>query len=383
MAMDFSLSPEQKALQETVHEFAEKEMRPVSRELDERGEFSWDIVRKAARLNLTCSGVPEEYGGPGLGTLDNVIIIEELGWGCVGIASAIALNNIAILPVLLAGTEEQKREYLSRLTDQENPRLCAFALTEPEAGSDAASLKTRATREGDHYVINGNKCFITNGGVADFYTVFATMDPSRKHAGITAFLVDADTPGFSVGKIEHKMGMRASQTAELIFTDMKVPAENVLREEGQGFYVAMETLDISRPGVGALGVGLARAAFEEALSYAKQRVQFGKPIIRQQAVAFMLADMASKIEYARLLCYKAAWMIDQGMNAIKESSMAKYVGTDVAMEVCTDAVQIHGGYGYMKDYLVEKFFRDAKILQIVEGTNQIQRLVLSTQLMME
>ncbi|MDI7251515.1 MAG: acyl-CoA dehydrogenase family protein, partial [Actinomycetota bacterium] len=320
--MDFALTEEQKALQRTVHEFAANEIRPVARQYDESGEFPWEVIRKAARLELTYSGVPEEYGGPGLGMLDNVIIIEELGWGCVGIASAIALNQIAILPVLLAGTEEQRREYLGRLTDPDNPRLCAFGLTEPEAGSDAASLKTRAVRDGDEYVLNGQKCFITNGGVADFYTIFATVDPEKRYQGITAFLVDADTPGFSIGKIEHKMGMRASQTAELILEDVRVPASSVLRGEGQGFYVAMETLDTSRPGVGAIGVGLARAAFEEALAYSKQRVQFGKPICRQQAIAFMLADMATKIDYARLLCYRAAWMLDQGMNAIKESSMA-------------------------------------------------------------
>jgi alkylation response protein AidB-like acyl-CoA dehydrogenase len=378
--MDFSLSDEQKALQTTVHDFAENEIRPIAIELDEKGEFSWDVVRKAAKLELTCSGVPEEYGGPGLNMLDNVIIIEELGWGCVGIASAIALNQIAILPVMLAGTEEQKKEYLPRLTDPDEPRLCAFGLTEPEAGSDAASLKTRAVRNGDDYVLNGQKCFITNGGISDFYTIFATVDPEKKYSGITAFILEADTPGFSIGKIEHKMGMRASQTTELILDDVRVPAANILRGEGQGFYVAMDVLDTSRPGVGAIGVGLARAAFEEALEYSKQRVQFGKPICRQQAIGFMLADMATKVDYARLLCYRAAWMIDEGIEAIKESSMAKYVGTDIAMEVCTDAVQIHGGYGYMKEYLVEKLFRDAKILQIVEGTNQIQRLVLSVQL---
>ncbi|MDY6796843.1 MAG: acyl-CoA dehydrogenase family protein [Actinomycetota bacterium] len=378
--MDFSLSDEQKALRKTVHDFAENEIRPIALELDEKGEFDWEIVRKAAKLELTCSGVPEEYGGPGLDMLDNVIIIEELGWGCVGVASAIALNQIAILPVMLGGSEEQKNEYLPRLTDPDNAKLCAFGLTEPEAGSDAASLKTKAVRDGGNYVINGQKCFITNGGVSDFYTIFATMDPGKKYHGITAFLMEADTPGFSIGNIEHKMGMRASQTAELILEDVRLPAQNILRGEGQGFYVAMETLDTSRPGVGAIGVGLARAAFEEALEYSKQRVQFGKPICRQQSIAFMLADMATKIDYARLLCYRAAWMLDNDIEGIKESSMAKYVGTDVAMEVCTDAVQIHGGYGYMKEYLVEKCFRDAKILQIVEGTNQIQRLVLSAQL---
>ncbi len=378
--MDFALNDEQKALKQTVHEFAENEIRPVSMELDEKGDFDWEVVRKAAKLELTFSGVPEEYGGPGLSMLDNVIVIEELGWGCMGVAACIALNQIAILPILQAGTEDQKKEYLGRLTDPDNPILCAFGLTEPEAGSDAASLKTRAVRDGDDYVINGNKCFITNGGVSDFYTIFATVDPEKKYQGITAFIIEGDTPGFSIGKIEHKMGMRASQTAELILEDVRVPAVNVLRGEGQGFYVAMETLDTSRPGVGAIGVGLARAAFEEALAYSKQRVQFGRPICRQQAIGFMLADMATKVDYARLLCYRAAWMLDQGIDAVKESSMAKFVGTDVAMEVCTDAVQIHGGYGYMKEYLVEKFFRDAKILQIVEGTNQIQRLVLSAQL---
>jgi alkylation response protein AidB-like acyl-CoA dehydrogenase len=378
--MDFALSDEQKALKQTVHEFAENEIRPVSMELDEKGEFEWDIVRKAAKLELTYSGVPEEYGGPGLSNLDNVMVIEELGWGCMGVAACIALNQIAILPILLAGSEEQKKEYLGRLTDPDKPVLCAFGLTEPEAGSDAASLKTRAVRDGDEYVLNGGKCFITNGGVSEFYTIFATVDPELKYHGVTAFLVEGDTPGFSIGKIEHKMGMRASQTAELVLEDVRVPASNILRGEGQGFYVAMETLDTSRPGVGAIGVGLAQAAFDEALAYSKQRVQFGKPICRQQSIAFMLADMATKVDYARLLCYRAAWMLDNGLNAIKESSMAKYIGTDVAMEVCTDAVQIHGGYGYMKDYLVEKFFRDAKILQIVEGTNQIQRLVLSAQL---
>ncbi|MBN2025656.1 MAG: acyl-CoA dehydrogenase family protein [Actinobacteria bacterium] len=378
--MDFALNDEQKALKQTVHEFAENEIRPVSMELDEKGEFSWDVVRKAAKLELTYSGVPEEYGGPGLSMLDNTIVIEELGWGCVGVASAIALNQIAILPILQAGSEEQKKEYMARLTDPDNPHLCAFGLTEPEAGSDAASLKTRAVRDGDDYIINGNKCFITNGGVSDFYTIFTTIDPEQRYHGITAFIVEADTPGFSIGKIEHKMGMRASQTAELILEDVRVPAANILRGEGQGFYVAMETLDTSRPGVGAIGVGLARAALEEALAYSKQRVQFGRPICRQQAIGFMLADMATKVDYARLLCYRASWMLDEGIDAIKESSMAKFVGTDVAMEVCTDAVQIHGGYGYMKEYLVEKFFRDAKILQIVEGTNQIQRLVLSAQL---
>jgi len=378
--MDFTLDDEQKALKQTVHEFAANEIRPISLELDERGEFDWEIVRKAAKLELTFSGVPEEYGGPGLGMLENTIVIEELGWGCVGVAACIALNQIAILPVVLAGSEEQKKQYLPRIADPDNPRLCAFGLTEPEAGSDAASLRTRAVRDGDDYVLSGGKCFITNGGISDFYTIFTTVDPDQKYQGITAFIVEADTPGFSTGKIEHKMGMRASQTAELVLEDVRVPASNILRGEGQGFYVAMETLDTSRPGVGAIGVGLARAAFEEALAYSKQRVQFGKPICRQQSIAFMLADMATKVDYARLLCHRAAWMLDNKIDAIKESSMAKYIGTDVAMEVCTDAVQIHGGYGYMKEYLVEKFFRDAKILQIVEGTNQIQRLVLSAQL---
>ncbi len=378
--MDFSLSDEQKALRQTVHEFAEQEIRPIAMELDEKGEFSWDIIRKAARLDLTCAGVPEEYGGPGLGLLDNVIITEELAWGCVGVAAGIALNGVGILPLMVAGSEDQKKEYLTRLTDPDKPRLAAFGLTEPEAGSDAGSLKTTATRDGDDYILNGQKCFITNGGLADFYTIFATVDKERGYGGITAFVVDADSPGFSTGKIEHKMGMRASQTTEIVMDNVRVPAKNLIGAEGEGFYVAMQSLDTSRPGVGTVGVGLARAAFEAALDYSRQRVQFGRPICRQQSIAFMLADMATKIDYARLLCQRAAWMLDNGIECIKESSMAKYIATDVGMEVCTDAVQIHGGYGYMKEYPVEKWFRDAKILQIVEGTNQIQRLVLSVQL---
>jgi alkylation response protein AidB-like acyl-CoA dehydrogenase len=380
MSMDFSLSDEQKALRRTVHEFAEQEIRPIALELDEKGEFNWDIVRKAAKLGLTCSGVPEEYGGPGLGLLDNTIIIEELGWGCVGVAAGIALNGVGILPLMVAGTDEQKQKYLSRLTDPDDPRLCAFGLTEPEAGSDAGSLKTMAVRDGDDYILNGQKCFITNGGLADFYTIFVTTDREKGYGGIAAFVVDGDSPGLTTGKIEHKMGMRAARTAEIILDDVRVPSANLLGGEEQGFYVAMQSLDISRPGVGTIGVGLARAAFEAALDYSKQRVQFGRPICRQQSIAFMLADMATKIDYARLLCQRAAWMLDEGIECIKESSMAKYVATDIAMEVCTDAVQIHGGYGYMKEYPVEKYFRDAKILQIVEGTNQIQRLVLSAQL---
>jgi alkylation response protein AidB-like acyl-CoA dehydrogenase len=378
--VDFSLSDEQKALRQTVHEFAEQEIRPVAMELDEKGEFSWDIIRKAHKLELTCAGVPEEYGGPGLGLLDNVTITEELAWGCVGVAAGIALNGVGILPLMVAGSDEQKKEYLTRLTDPDEPRLAAFGLTEPEAGSDAGSLKTMAVRDGDDYVLNGQKCFITNGGLADFYTIFATVDRERGYGGVTAFVVDGNSPGLSCGKIEHKMGMRASQTTEIIMDNVRVPGKNLIGGEGQGFYVAMQSLDTSRPGVGTVGVGLARAAFEAALDYSKQRVQFGRPICRQQSIAFMLADMATKIDYARLLCQRAAWMLDNGIECIKESSMAKYIATDVAMEVCTDAVQIHGGYGYMKEYPVEKWFRDAKILQIVEGTNQIQRLVLSVQL---
>lgn len=378
--MDFSLSEEQVALKKTVHEFAEKEIRPLAPELDEKSEFSWDIVRKAAKLGLTCASVPEDYGGPGLALLDGTIIYEELAWGCVGVTGGILLNSIAILPVIISGSDEQKAKYLTRLTDAENPRICAFGLTEPGAGSDAASIQTTATRTDGHYILNGQKCFITNAGIADLYTIFATVDRSEGVKGITGFVVEADTPGLSIGKIEHKMGLRASQTAELILDDVRVEAENVIGREKQGFSTAMQALDCSRPFVGALGVGVARASFEAALSYAKERVQFGKPIFKQQAISFMLADMATEIDMARLLCQRAAWMLDNGLEASRESSMSKYVATDTAMRVCTNAVQIHGGYGYMKEYPVEKWFRDAKILQIIEGTNQIQRLVLAGKL---
>ena len=381
--MDFQLDQEQELFQQTVHEFAEKEMRPVAMELDEKGEFSWDIVKKAAKLGLTCLGVPEEYGGSGSGVLENVVACEELAWGCLGITGAILLNGVAILPLLVAGSEEQKTKYLSRLTDPEEPRLAAFGLTEPGAGSDVASMSTTASRKGDRYLLNGTKCFITNGGIADFYTIFATVDKKKGYGGITTFIVDGDTPGFSIGKKENKMGLRSSQTTELILDDAEVPAENVLGGEGQGFHIAMQSLDISRPGVGAAAVGVARAAYEEALRYSKERVQFGKPICQNQVIAFMLADMATEIEAARLLCYKAAWQLDNGLPSTKLSSMSKYYASDVAMKVATDAVQIHGGYGYMKEYLIEKLFRDAKILQIVEGTNQIQRMVLSAELISE
>ncbi len=378
--MDFSLSEEQVALRDTVHEFAEKEIRPLAPELDEKSEFSWDIMRKAAKLGLTCASVPEEYGGPGLALLDGTIIYEELAWGCVGVTGGILLNSIAILPVIISGSTELKEKYLTGLTDPDNPRLCAFGLTEPGAGSDVASMTTTATPDNGQYVLNGQKCFITNAGVAELYSIFATVDKSDGIKGITGFLVEADTPGLSIGKIEHKMGLRSSQTAELILDDVRVDAENVIGQERRGFYTAMQALDCSRPFVGALGVGVARASYEAALSYAKERVQFGQPIFKQQAISFMLADMATEIDMARLLCQRAAWMLDNGMDASKESSMSKYVSTDTAMRVATNAVQIHGGYGYMKEYPVEKWFRDAKILQIIEGTNQIQRLVLAGRL---
>lgn len=374
--IEFELTDEQKMMKDMAHEFAEKEIRPIAAELDEKEEHSWEIVKKAAKSGLITHGIPAEYGGGGQGSITGCIIAEELAWGCLGIATTLGAPTLASLPIIITGNEDQKKEWLSRLCNPDNPKLAGFCLTEPEAGSDAANLKTTAVLDGDEYVINGNKHFITNGGLSEFYTVFAMTDKSKGYGGISAFIVDANSPGIAMARKESKMGIRASQTAEMVFEDVRVPKENLLKEEGMGFYVAMSTLDVSRPGVGSIAVGVARAAYEAALEYAKERIQFGKPIIRHQAIGFMLADMLIQITAARMLVWNAAWQVDQGKPGL-ESAMAKTFASDVAMWVTTEAVQIHGGYGYMKEYPVEKWMRDAKITQIYEGTNQIQRLIIS------
>jgi len=377
--ISFKLTEEQEQIRQLARSFAAREIIPIAAEYDEREEIPWHVVQKAHEVGLMNLGVPVEYGGQGLDLLTGAIVAEELAYGCLGINGTFGANELALTPLLLAGTPEQKAKFLPPFCAK--PQLAAFCLTEPNAGSDAGAITTSARLEGDVYVINGQKCFITNGGVAALYTVFAKTDPSKGLKGISAFVVPADTPGVRGGKKEKKMGDRASHVAEVIFEDVRVPRENLLGNEGEGFKIAMRTLDRTRPGVGATAVGVARRALEEAIKYAKQRVQFGQPIAANQAIQFMLADMAMKVEAARALVWKACWMLDQGLPATKESAMAKCFAADVAMSVTTDAVQIFGGYGYMREYPVEKLMRDAKILQIYEGTNQIQRLVIGRELL--
>jgi acyl-CoA dehydrogenase len=372
--VDFTLTDEQRNLREMAHDFAAKEMRPVAWEYDRDGTWPQDIVEKAWDVGLMNSHIPEEYGGAGAGFLDGCVIEEELSWGCSGIQTSLGCNGLATTPVMLGGSEALKREYLGRLT--EAPLLASFCLTEPEAGSDVSSMRTTAVRQGDKYVINGSKCFITNGGYANWYTVYAKTDKEAGHRGISAFVVPRDA-GVVVDKKEDKLGQRASNTATVSFNDVEVPAGNMLGEENKGFKLAMMALDRTRPGVAAMAVGIARAAFEFAADYAKERVQFGAPIAMHQGIQFMLADMATDIEAARLLTWKSAVLLDQGMRNTLVSSHAKRFAADAAMKIATDAVQIYGGYGFMKDYPVEKLFRDAKIMQLYEGTSQIQRLVIA------
>ena len=373
--IDFSLTEEQIALQEMSREFAEREMKPNAAKYDKGDEFSEDVMKKAFEVGfLTCT-IPKEYGGGGLSDVETVIISEELAAGCAGMYTTMMVNALAYTPIIRFGTDEQKKKYLMPQTEELS--FAAFCLTEREAGSDAGALKTKAIKKGDEYIINGSKCFISNGGIAGMYTVFALTDPTKGARGMSAFIVSRETPGIIIGKEEDKMGHRASNTVELFFEDVKVPAENLLANEGMGFIIAMRTLDHTRAPVGAAGVGVARAAMEYAIEYSKTRIQFDKPVALYQNTAFKIAQMATEIDAARQLVWRAAWMMDQGMPCGKESAMAKMYGSDIAMKVTIDALQIFGGYGYMKDYPMEKLMRDAKLLQIYEGTNEIQRLVIS------
>lgn len=379
----FRLTEEQEQMRQLAHRFAAQEIRPVAAEYDEREETPWPVLVKAAQIGLLSYHYPEVYGGGGVDSvLTSCLVAEELSWGCLGMATAILGCGLAAIPLLLAGTEVQKAHYLPWFCDEGRVRAGAFALTEPEAGSDVASLRTTAVRDGDHYVLNGQKRFITLGGVADLYALFATVDPASGHLGVTAFLVEASSPGLSAGRKERKMGMRASHTGDVLLDNVRVPVENRLGEEGQGFFLAMKSFEHTRPLVAACAVGLARAAYEVAMDYAQQRVQFGKPILAKQAVRFMLANMATEVEAARLLTWRAAWLADEGQPCNVAASMAKRFGADMAMRVTTDAVQVLGGYGYMREYPVEKWMRDAKVLQIVEGTSQIQNVVISQMLAM-
>ena len=374
----FELNQEQCEMRDLAHRFAEKEIRPIAAQFDEREEVPWDVIRKAAQAGFLSYYIPEKYGGGGItDVLTHCLVDEELFWGCAGVGTILGGTSLAAAPILIAGNEDQKFKYVSQFCDPLNPKLGAFALTEPSAGSDPASLMTQAHREGREYVLNGYKTFITNAGIADIYVVFATLDISLGHRGITAFIVEKDRQGLLPGKKEKKMGIRASHTATLALEDLRVPVENRLGAEGEGFKIAMKTFEYTRTHIAIAAVGLARAAYEYALDYAQQRVQFGKPIIHHQAIAFMLADMATQIDAGRLLTWRAAYLADQGIPCTKEASMAKAFATDAAMQVTTDAVQVLGGYGYMRDYPVEKWMRDAKIMQIYEGTAQIQRLIIA------
>jgi acyl-CoA dehydrogenase len=372
--VDFTLTDEQKSLREMAHDFAANEIRPVAWDYDRESTWPEDILRKAWELGILNTHIPEEYGGPGIEFFGGALIEEELGWGCSGIGTSIACNGLATAPIVIGGSEELKRRYLGMLTEEF--KLASFCLTEPDAGSDVSGMRTTAVKRGDRYVINGSKCFITNGGYADFYTVYAKTDKDAGHRGISAFVVPRDA-GVVVDKKEDKMGQRASNTATITFDECEVPADHMLGEENKGFKLAMMTLDRTRPGVAAMAVGIARAAFEFATDYSKERVQFGVPIAMHQAIQFMIADMATEIEAARLLVWKSAVELDQGRRNTLTSSHAKRLAADTAMKVTTDAVQVYGGYGFIKEYPVEKLMRDAKIMQLYEGTSQIQRLVIA------
>jgi acyl-CoA dehydrogenase len=375
--LSFELTAEQRSLRDLAHEFAAKEIRPRAAEYDEHQTHPADVLAKAHELGLMNVHIPAEYGGPELGLIEGALIGEETCWGCSGMGTAISVNGLGAGPVIIAGTEKQKRRFLPPLLEE--PILCSFGLTEPDAGSDVARIKSTAVRKGDEYVVNGSKTFISNAGHAEWTVVFAKTDPAQGHRGMSAFVVPMATPGVTIEQHLDKMGQRSTDTSAFSLTDVAIPAGNRLGEEGEGFKIAMQTLDSTRPGTAAGAVGVARAAFEYARDYAKERVTFDQPIAMHQGVNFLIADMATKIEAARLLTWQAAWMVDNGWGrkATLYSSMAKRFAADTAMEVTTDAVQIFGGYGYMKEYPVEKLMRDAKLYQIYEGTSQIQRLVIA------
>ena len=371
---------DEKALIEAIRELAQERVAPRAAEIDRTGEFPWDMKDLLAQQDILAMPFPVEYGGIGASELAIVMAIEELSRCCATTGLLLAVQQLGSTPILLAGNDEQKRKYIPKLASGE--WLAAYGLTESDSGSDAAAMRTMAVRRGDTYILNGSKRFITNGGLAHVNSVMAITDPTTGTRGISAFIVERDYPGFSVGRVEDKMGIRGSQTAELIFTDCEVPVANLLGHEGDGFKIAMGTLDRTRPGIGAQAVGIAQGALDLAVEYAKQRIQFNKPIAENQGIQFMLADMATKVEASRLLVYNVAEMIDRGeKNFSKYSSMAKLFASDAAMEVTNDAIQVLGGYGYITEYPAERMMRDAKITQIYEGTNQIQRLVIARALL--
>jgi alkylation response protein AidB-like acyl-CoA dehydrogenase len=377
--MDYLFTDEQKMIKELAHKIAEEKIRPVAAKYDKTEEFPWDILKVIGDSDLFGLFVPEEYGGMGVSVTNLCLATEELSRACGGIAVCYAASALGTFPIVLFGNEAQKRKYLPDLA--KGKKIAAFGLTEPEAGSDASAIKTTARKEGDHYILNGTKHFITNGGDAETYTVVAMTNKDKGARGASAFILEKGMKGFTFGKKEDKLGIRASSTMELIFTDCKVPAENLLAKEGMGFIVTMRTFDMSRPGVAAQALGIAQGALELAVKYSRQRVQFGKAISSFQGIQWMLADMATELEAARALVYACAREVDAGVKDVsRDSAMAKLFASDVAFKICDQALQIHGGYGYMKDYPIEKYLRDAKITQIYEGTNQIQRNIIGLQL---
>ncbi len=376
--ISFALSPEQQAVRELAREFAEKEIRPKAAAYDEHSTHPADIIEKAFEVGLMNVHIPEEYGGLGLPGFDGMLIGEELSWGCSGIAVSIICNTLGAGPLLVAGTDEQKRRWLTPLTEE--PILCSFGLSEPDAGSDAARIKTTAVRTGDEYVLNGSKMFITNAGHAAWTVVFASTDRSQGHRGLSAFVVPMDADGVTIEQHLDKMGQRSTDTSAFALSDVRIPVADRLGEEGEGFKIAMKTLDLTRPGTAAGAVGVAKAAYDYARAYATERVTFDVPIAMHQGISFLIADMATEIEAARLLVWQAAWLLDRGERATLQSSFAKRFAADTAMKVTTDAVQVFGGYGYMREYPVEKLMRDAKLFQIYEGTSQIQRLVIAKEI---
>ncbi|ABK88019.1 TPA: acyl-CoA dehydrogenase AcdA [Bacillus cereus] len=377
--MHFKLSEEHEMIRKMVRDFAKNEVAPTAAERDEEERFDRELFDQMAELGLTGIPWPEEYGGIGSDYLAYVIAIEELSRVCASTGVTLSAHtSLAGWPIFKFGTEEQKQTFLRPMA--EGKKIGAYGLTEPGSGSDAGGMKTIAKRDGDHYVLNGSKIFITNGGIADIYVVFALTDPESKQRGTSAFIVESDAPGFSVGKKESKLGIRSSPTTEIMFEDCRIPVENLLGEEGQGFKIAMQTLDGGRNGIAAQAVGIAQGALDASVAYARERHQFGKPIAAQQGIGFKLADMATDVEAARLLTYQAAWLESEGLPYGKESAMSKVFAGDAAMKVTTEAVQVFGGYGYTKDYPVERYMRDAKITQIYEGTQEIQRLVISRML---
>ncbi len=380
--MDYQLTEEQQMIKDLCHQIAEEQIKPVAAQYDESGEFAWDIVKLLADSDIFGVAIPEEYGGMGGGVMEMALVTEELSWGCGGIALAFGATGLGSFPIILFGNDEQKARTLPDIAA--GKRLAAFCITEADAGSDAGGIKTTASRDGDYYLLNGTKQWITNGGEADIYTVVALTDKSKGARGASAFMIEKGTPGLSFGKKENKMGIRASATREVIFEDARIHKDNLLAREGMGFIVAMKTFDQARPGVAAQAVGIAQRALDEAVHYARVRKQFGHPISSFQGLQFMLADMAIQVEAARALIYAAARTIDSGVkNIAKDSAICKTFASDTAMKVTTDAVQVFGGYGYMKEYPVEKLMRDAKITQIYEGSNEIQRNVIAAALIKE